>query len=990
MTVIVLLILAGVSLNAIIGDNGVITNSMNAKVKNGMAVLEEFLQEKYVENYDKVESQPSKILGLMKIPSVSLYFYKPTVGVLNYVVDSDGDALYLIDKSKLPKEIREQLVGGDAGNKTYSDYQSLNDVYGVTSDLKVYYCSNGKDTIYGLAKDNLDKDDFTREVFGTTSGKEYCDELVKLGKDNNGDGKISAEEAQSVKELTINENSSISSLDELYNLVSLQKLVIENKQLESLEGIENCPSLFYLYFNNSTIGDYSAMSGLGNRLTTLYFYNIDDTEFSKACEGIKDAKFSELETLAITGNTYFIIPTTILTNDLVVGTKCAKTISTLEPLSKLSSETKQAIRYMCINNNNLKDEDLGYISDFTNIYLLRAEYNSFKNDDIEYGLKSLDGLENMKKLTYLYASNNLLGKDCDELGGGENCLSSLEEKNKKNSGVTTGEGLYYVNLRNNADLKFVDCFESDIDIRFLYLSGCNSGMSVNKIASIIINCGQNYDLPCKFLNGKKYVWTDYFSLEEITAEKLESDLKNNGYITTLDLNGCKKEDITNEVLNEILKTMPKLQYLRLDDTNLSTIDFCRLKEDADYAYCPELIELDLRNTYVTDISDLNNLVESNSLYPSGRKMGTLRLSDSLTLDEDGNPKLVNLPKIQDVINNLDGKCLLLSNGRGGLVITSFNTMKLLEDCKDVKTIVSSQYNLRCKSDQVLDLSKLNLVSATCSGWEFVTKFGGHFSGRLYLDQSFPCVFEKGTIIDGSVTLINSLFSDKINGSHWRNFFKSCQICSKIYELNIRRCPSFKADYFYENDIQIFDGSTVERLKFSGESTYSSEFKTLISLDGFEKLIKVKNLSFENLLELSDFDALKQLTSLESLTIKYCDFSKLSDLEGMNSLNYLYIEKAKSLGDVEILNNFEELTELHLIDCGISSCEPFRNLNKLVILDLQNNTIGVSGDSLGILANLHTSKNGKLEKLYLKGNNGLKGIIENHEILKLVWKNNDVW
>ena len=288
-------------------------------------------------------------------------------------------------------------------------------------------------------------------------------------------------------------------------MVSLQKLVIENKQLESLEGIENCPSLFYLYFNNSTIGDYSAMSGLGNRLTTLYFYNIDDTEFSKACEGIKDAKFSELETLAITGNTYFIIPTTILTNDLVVGTKCAKTISTLEPLSKLSSETKQAIRYMCINNNNLKDEDLGYISDFTNIYLLRAEYNSFKNDDIEYGLKSLDGLENMKKLTYLYASNNLLGKDCDELGGGENCLSSLEEKNKKNSGVTTGEGLYYVNLRNNADLKFVDCFESDIDIRFLYLSGCNSGMSVNKIASIITNCGRNYDLPCKFLNGEKYV-----------------------------------------------------------------------------------------------------------------------------------------------------------------------------------------------------------------------------------------------------------------------------------------------------------------------------------------------------------------------------------------------------------------------------------------------------------------------------------------------------
>ena len=964
-------------------------------MKTGMAVLEEFLQEKYVENYDKVESQPSKILGLMKIPSVSLYFYKPTVGVLNYVVDSDGDALYLIDKSKLPKEIREQLVGGDAGNKTYSDYQSLNDVYGVTSDLKVYYCSNGKDTIYGLAKDNLDKDDFTREVFGTTSGKEYCDELVKLGKDNNGDGKISAEEAQSVKELTINENSSISSLDELYNLVSLQKLVIENKQLESLEGIENCPSLFYLYFNNSTIGDYSAMSGLGNRLTTLYFYNIDDTEFSKACEGIKDAKFSELETLAVTGNTYFIIPTTILTNDLVVGTKCAKTISTLEPLSKLSSETKQAIRYMCINNNNLKDEDLGYISDFTNIYLLRAEYNSFKNDDIEYGLKSLDGLENMKKLTYLYASNNLLGKDCDELGGGENCLSSLEGKNKKNSGVTTGEGLYYVNLRNNADLKFVNCFKSDVDIRFLYLSGCNSSMSVNEIASIITNCGQNYDLPCKFLDGEKYVWTDYFSLEEITAEKLRSDLRNNEFITTLDLNGCKKEDITNEVLNEILKTMPKLQYLRLDDTNLSTIDFCGCKENADYAYCPELIELDLRNTYVTDISDLNNLVGSNSLYPSGRKMGTLRLSDSLSENVDGSSKLVNLDEVQDVINGLSGASKLLNNGASGLVITSFNTMKLLEKCINVTRIYSNQFELICESNEELDLSKLKLVHARCAGWRFVTKFGGHFTGKIELDQSFPCVFEENTQIDGSIILQTNYIGvrngkERLNESHWREFFESCQKCLKIFKLKIMRSPSFKAEYFLDNGKIIFDGDKIECLIFSGSTQYNSEFETLVSLDGFEKLTKVKNLNFENLLELSDFDALKQLTSLESLTIKYCGFSKLSDLEGMNSLNYLYIEKAKSLGNMEILNNFEKLTELHLIDCGISSCEPFRNLNELVILDLQNNTIGVSGDSLGILANLHTSKNGKLEKLYLKGNNGLKGIIENHEILKLAWKNNDVW
>ena len=57
------------------------------------------------------------------------------------------------------------------------------------------------------------------------------------------------------------------------------------------------------------------------------------------------------------------------------------------------------------------------------MYLLRAEYNS---------IKSLVGLEDSNKLTYLYASNNLLGTDCDEEEGEgkKNCLSSLANKNK--------------------------------------------------------------------------------------------------------------------------------------------------------------------------------------------------------------------------------------------------------------------------------------------------------------------------------------------------------------------------------------------------------------------------------------------------------------------------------------------------------------------------------------------------------------------------------
>ena len=161
------MILAGVSLNAIVGDNGIITNAMSAKQKQGMAALEGFLQDKYVENYEKMDDRETKIVGMQRIyPS---YFYIPInegVGALNYILNKDGNALYLIKKSGLPNEIKDGLVGGDAGSGKYSDYANLNDVYGVTSDLKVYYCSQSGD-IFSLSGGlKFDIDDTTREIFG--------------------------------------------------------------------------------------------------------------------------------------------------------------------------------------------------------------------------------------------------------------------------------------------------------------------------------------------------------------------------------------------------------------------------------------------------------------------------------------------------------------------------------------------------------------------------------------------------------------------------------------------------------------------------------------------------------------------------------------------------------------------------------------------------------------------------------------------------------
>ena len=53
-TIIVLLILAGVSLNAIVGENGIITNAMEAKIMNAVAILEEQVQMKIAEKSNEL------------------------------------------------------------------------------------------------------------------------------------------------------------------------------------------------------------------------------------------------------------------------------------------------------------------------------------------------------------------------------------------------------------------------------------------------------------------------------------------------------------------------------------------------------------------------------------------------------------------------------------------------------------------------------------------------------------------------------------------------------------------------------------------------------------------------------------------------------------------------------------------------------------------------------------------------------------------------
>ena len=974
-------------------------------MNNSVAVLEEFLQEKYVELYDKQQENDgnlSKIDLLQKY--YSNYFYMPKdygYGNLTYVINNDGKALYLLKKSGLPEEIQKVMKGGDDKGKTYTDFQSLNDVYGVTKDLKVYYSARSGENIFALNGSlELDNDNLQRKVFDGKGEDGYYGTLSNYDIDKNGE--LSLEEAKSIKSLTVNSESDIKSFSDLYNLVSLQKLVIDSKTLSNLNGIQNCPNLIYVYFKNVYISDYSALCELENRLQYLYFYNIDDDELSKCCDGMRNGNFSELRYLAVGGfSDWYEVNSgsKSMTCDNVSATMSLRGIKTLKPFESLTDTTKKAVRYLCINNNNISDENLNSLKDFTNLYLLRAEYNN---------IKSLMGLNNLRKLTYLYCCNNSLGTDCNEDGTDEtkDCLSSLENKNIKNAGNVGNDkdGLFYVNLRDNINLRWVDYFSNDTDIKYLYLKGCSPNMNVNKISKIILNCENHYDLPCRFLSGTKYIWSDYFytgspveNKLELTATRLKNDLMENCTITHLNLSNCKTgkddgEEITDLVLNEILKSMPQIEYVLLNGTNLKTLDFCKLDGGNEnnsqdlanlhlYAFCPNLIELDLRNTYVTDISALNNIVKKTVKNPDGRVMGTLRLSKSLEKDSDGENKLVNLSSIQDVISGLTG-AQAFSSSMEGLVFNDFETFKLLESCTNLTRVISWQWGLCVKSEKILDLSNLNkLTCMHLSGWSFEVKYPSKLN-YLRGDQILPPNFESDTNLNYLYLNCAEWCLGKDFSSYWKPFFKSLEACESISDFNFGGGDNIDDSVFYDNyDVtdkkkEIFHGGKIKNMAITVNSeNMGNVLRHLSDLKKLEVSVAVH------------FDP-------ESIRSIFSNFDRMEELS---------ITKWNDLVSLEGLENLKVLRKLVVKNTSISSCVPLKNMTNLTYLDLRNNAIGQMSDDEGISrANLDIlyqlnpdvtrsdGNKGQLTTLYLQGNDGLKGIIDNHPILSLTWSNGKIW
>ena len=630
-SIIVMLILAGVSLNATIGDNGIITQAQNATYMQSIAVLEEFMQQQYVEKYDIISQYENKLDGFISDGQLRKYFQKPSINDSYYFIDSNNyKEYYLIEKSALPEEIRNQLKGGDTSISGTGIYAKFDDVYGITSDLKVYYCSNGSDTRIG-ATDNAVESDLASKVVINASDK--WSNVLGYNRD------VTLEDLRTQTELNITDNDL--NLKQLAFFGSLKKITFTNISYDNLDGIEDAPNLNYVFFSNDcNIGDYKAVGKIIN-LKYLYLWNFSDREINKifsADNGIASFAIPTLQYLAISrGDTRYICKT-----NTAYGYTRNDKVTDISSLQNLNQVTKDAIKYISLECNRISS--IESLKDYTNVYLLKVANND---------LNSLKGIENMHKLTYLIANNNLLGTDIENtetMNTEQDSLASISKVDISGNDISrytftsNMPNLYMVDLSNNENLVWCNYLKDCNKIKQLTIKGCKrlSGVAVENIKKIINNCTGSTEIDSKYALSLLDDDTKYINLTGLEIEKsVFESLKRYTQIKQINLKNVKiiengleiQEDELNNVINDVLKNYSKVTHIGLNGiTKLKNISFVKNTKN--------LMGIDLRGTNVTTLDPETGLQLLNE------NVSNLKV---LIISNEN----IDLSKIQKCINKLN-------------------------------------------------------------------------------------------------------------------------------------------------------------------------------------------------------------------------------------------------------------------------------------------------------------------------------------------------
>ena len=951
-TIIVLIILAGVSITFISGNNSVITNGEIASYKNSITQVEQKLNEIYVNNFSQIEDYNLNVKAGTPVTKARAlaYYLEDTLGADNifrkvrpstgtnagrlftnheftstagqrdgdefaYVSD-EGLIMYFISPAKLKKydSIMKVLDMNEPDNRT-----STNDVdylYAVTGDLRAFIIRNNLDDLIGINKEDMSYYDSNSIIYkGGTDWTRVFDTQED----------VTYQEGQAKKSIDINFNNiatdtnfNFSGIGELKHLTSLS---LRNSQQNNISGIaDSAETLTYLWIENPNIQDYSGIEKLTN-LTSLYLYNISQDQLNKILDKMAEGNFPKLANFGVIGYGGWSDYSQGCTDERYYTYKNGS-VTNINKFANLTDSTKRAVKNLYLTANKI--ESLTPLSGFTNLENIRADSNN---------ITSLSGLNNKSKLIRIRICNNNL-TNLDGLGS-NGALKWLDVR--MNYNITNISGMK--NVPSLTSLYFMSDpskGRSDSDVKILttevtneenktFLQNLGTGLLIDPLYAILL---AKSDTTTKLeLNSKNEITDDFLkSLKDFTA--LEKLSINNITVINKSTKAPLTDSQINSLLNEVLgsSNLSSIKYLQIINMNAKMSSATFLNN------MTNLIELDFRNNNATDLNALSNTpIKKLSINNTGINLKTSQM--------------------QKVISQLNGTSGVWTTG-AGLLLCNASLYDQLADCTEITSLYMNRFwqnqIASAVSGKTLDLTKCTNLT---------TFYSYAISAKYKLPSSIISVTYAQSDANGGLDLSKCTklakvdISDSTNATGLENSLKSISNENELTYLRIYgQTTSSSPNYAYFSACHF---QHVEEFIIDGWSNRKNALNSTAFVQNLPALKKLTLKWSPNLTTLSDMSNLK---NLESITINNCGLIEIPDI-GLGKLS--------ELTTVNLDTN--SITNIY----GLIPKED-SDFSKLNYLNLQNNALE-DQFFVGVITYNIPSKifvplrNKKLRKLYLSGN-----------------------
>ena len=458
-TIIVLLILAGVSIVMLTGDNGILMQASDSKIETAVGTVKEQL---------KLLQGEKIIQGEKVTPEILL-----AEGKVKRTVQAEEN-----DKYYMYYALKENSLEGMQGLGK-GDLTSLKDVFLIDDDLNVrYIASNGKE--YG---DQISKKILEDETEIRFSSKEFGEYISKISGVAEGEMKFKWMKNQTHLSLY---SIDLNSLEDLIFFPNLTSIEMGNMHLENLNGIENCSKLKEFQVVDVKVKNYKALSLLKN-IERVYIQGLVSLE--DIVDNIKE--FDKLQKLTIYSaqledfDLLKELKSIENLNSLNLGVNKIKDVNFLKDFKNLTSldlrnnlitditplKSLTKLRTLNLTTNNIKD--ITSLAENKELMYLHLKGNSQiegdRNKYSEEGIKALD------EIGKILERNGNISLDSNQLGLFNNYKSiDLSYQSLTNLELLDGFiHLVSLNLNSNKltleDKRSQEILSNMINLEFLYL-----------------------------------------------------------------------------------------------------------------------------------------------------------------------------------------------------------------------------------------------------------------------------------------------------------------------------------------------------------------------------------------------------------------------------------------------------------------------------------------------------------------------------------------